>query len=291
MSASGSVVRAEGAGERTREITGAIVRRKRADGRAVDDAPAYRQIMPYIMRGRNESAVLIEQTIDVSTTLRFIDEFNHDADPSIKVFDVLMWAAVQTLSNFPNLNRFVAGGRLYQRDGIWLSYSAKKEMADAAPVIVLKRRFDPDECFTETVRAMRSQLVGGRTKAKSHTDNELDLVLRLKGLPLRGLVALERLGDAFGVLPRSYIENDPLFASAFVANLGSLGLDAAYHHLYEYGTISMFCTMGRVREVDGAPQLTLKYSYDERVEDGFYAHKALEHLRGLIENPQAAGAV
>ena len=106
-------------------------------------------------------------------------------------------------------------------------------MLSDSPVIVLKRRFDAEESLTEMVRAMRAQLTEGRSPERSYTDNELDLVLKLKGLPLRALLALERVGDAFGVLPRSYIDNDPLFASAFVANLGSLGLDAAYHHLYE----------------------------------------------------------
>ena len=267
------------------------MRKKRADGRVVDDVPAYRQVMPYIMRGRNESAVLMEQEIDLSGTFRFVDGFNRRGDLSIKVFDILMWAAVQTLSRFPRLNRFVAGGRLYQRDGIWLSYSAKKEMVQKSPVIVLKRRFDAQESFSQMVRAMQGQLTEGRSSGKSYTDNELELVLKLKGLPLRVLLAIERLGDAFGVLPRSYIDNDPLFASAFVTNLGSLGLDAAYHHLYEYGTISMFCTMGRVRDEDGTPRVTLKYSYDERVEDGFYAHKALEHLRALVQDPGSVGAV
>lgn len=256
----------------------------------MDDVPGYRQVMPYIMRGRNESAVLFEQEVDLSGTIGFVDGLDQPDDLNIKVFDVLMWAAVQTLSSFPRLNRFVAGGRLYQREGIWLSYSAKKEMSREAPVIVLKRRFDPQDSLTQMVRAMRWQLTEGRSSGKSYTDKELELVLKLKGLPLRALLALERLTDAFGLLPRSYIENDPLFASAFVANLGSLGLDAAYHHLYEYGTISMFCTMGRVRDEDGIPKLTLKYSYDERVEDGFYAHQALEHLRALVEDPRSAGA-
>ena len=236
------------------------------------------------------SRLSFEQEVDLSGTLRFLDGFEQRDDLNIKLFDVLMWAAVQTLSSFPRLNRFVAGGRLYQRDGIWLSYSAKKEMVPNTPVIVLKRRFDAEESLTEMVRAMRTQLAEGRSREKSYTDNELDLVLKLKGLPLRALLALERVGDAFGVLPRSYIDNDPLFASAFVANLGSLGLDAAYHHLYEYGTISMFCTMGRIRDVDGTSKFTLKYSYDERVEDGFYAQEALEHLRALVEDPGSAGA-
>ena len=172
------------------------VRKKRADGRVVDDVPAYRQVMPYIMRGRNESAVLFEQEVDLSGTFRFVDGFEQRDDLNIKVFDDLMWAAVQTLSSFPRLNRFVAGGRLYQRDDIWLSFSSKKEMVPESPVIVLKRRFDPRESFTEMVRATRTQLAEGRNPEK----------------------------------------------------------------------------------VDGVPKLTLKYSNDERVENGFYAHEALEHL-------------
>ena len=51
-----------------------------------------------------------------------------------------MWAARGGLAEFPGLNRFVAGGRLYQRKGIWISYSAKQRMKKGAPLMVLKRR-------------------------------------------------------------------------------------------------------------------------------------------------------
>ena len=42
-------------------------------------------------------------------------------------------------------------------------------------------------------------------------------------------------------------KRDPLYASAFVANMGSLGLDAPFHHLYEYGGISIFAGFGGVK--------------------------------------------
>ncbi len=101
--------------------------------------------------------------------------------------------------------------------------------------------------------------------------------------------------DAWGLLPPSYSAGDPLYASAFVANLGSVGLDAAYHHLYEYGTIPIFVTIGRLHQrpvvlPDGAVGsrkiVTLRYTYDERVEDGFYAARALERLHELLETPE-----
>ena len=78
-----------------------------------------------------------------------------------------------------------------------------------------------------------------------------------------------------------------------IANLGSLGLDRAYHHLYEHGTVSLFCVIGtlepRVLVVDGAaavrPTLRLRFSLDERICDGYYAAQSLELLRKDLEDP------
>ena len=58
-------------------------------------------------------------------------------------------------------------------------------------------------------------------------------------------VRLASLANAWRLLPRAFVEGDPFFASAFVTNLGSVGLDSAYHHLYEYGTIPIFCRARR----------------------------------------------
>ncbi len=77
-----------------------------------------------------------------------------------------------------------------------------------------------------------------------------------------------------------------MFASAFVANLGSVGLDAGYHHLWEYGSIPIFCVVGRVKPGPAGRIVTLKWSYDERIEDGLYCARSLEILRELIEAPE-----
>jgi pyruvate/2-oxoglutarate dehydrogenase complex dihydrolipoamide acyltransferase (E2) component len=88
-----------------------------------------------------------------------------------------------------------------------------------------------------------------------------------------------------------------MYASIFVANLGSVGLDAAFHHNYEYGTIPIFAAVGRthpapVVRADGTivadEIVTLRFTYDERVEDGFYAARALDGLRAYLANPGGA---
>lgn len=129
--------------------------------------------MPYVMRTRNESTVYFEQRIDVGKAERFVRAFN-EAHPETRttLFHVLLWSSRQGLAEFPNVNRFVAGGRLYQRRGIWISYSAKQRMQKGAPLIVLKREFDPDESFASMVGAMQEQLhsakFGGGKIGRAH---------------------------------------------------------------------------------------------------------------------------
>lgn len=44
--------------------------------------------------------------------------------------------------------------------------------------------------------------------------------------------------------------------------------------------------IGRIQEgPDGRTRAELKWSYDERTEDGLYCATSLERLRELVENP------
>jgi hypothetical protein len=211
----------------------------------------------------------------------------------------VLWALVRTIAEYPDLNRFVAGGRLYQRDGIWISYVAKRELVEHSPLVTVKRRFDPTEPFAAMVTAIDVQLRDARVPHESASDREVGALLHLPGLARRAVLRAERLADAFGVLPRAYIDNDPMYATVFIANLGSIGLDVAYHHLYEYGNVGIFCVIGRTRTVPVATDdgqvaarrmLPIRFSYDERLQDGMYAAHALARFRALAEDPAAAGA-
>jgi hypothetical protein len=117
-------------------------------------------------------------------------------------------------------------------------------------------------------------------------DRELGLLLRLPGPLRRAAFGVERTADAWGLLPRSFIEPDPMFASMFVANLGIVGLEAAYHHLYEYGTIGSFCALGRYQaDAAGRPWTTVRFTLDERIADGLYGARSLALFRSLVEDP------
>jgi hypothetical protein len=255
--------------------------------------------MPFIMKTRTESAVYFEQEMDLTRTLKFIEQYNASHPQRITVFHVFLWAATRCLHERPGMNRFVSGGNIYQRDGIWISYSAKKEMKDGSPIVLLKRQFDPSMTFDQLVAFVYGDVKEGRSEKKLHQDKEIHLSLKLPALLLQfGLWAI-RLADSLNLLPRGYIKPDPMYASMFIANLGSVKLESAFHHLYEYGNIPVFATIGRnkkVARVDEHGQLavktvcSVKYSFVERTEDGLYCAKTLDLLRVYVEDPEGNGA-
>lgn len=262
---------------------------RRPDATLVRDLPAIRRFMPFISPRRNESLVYFACDLEVERALAFVEERNRTRPPErpMTLFLLLLRALVRMFEERPRVNRFTAGGRVWQRDGIWLTFSAKRAFDDQSPILTVKRRFDPAETLDEMVDGLHAGLAEGRSDRKSTSDREVDLLLRLPPPLVRLLISLVRGIDALGLLPLAMTKNDPMYASAFVANLGSVGLEAGYHHLWEYGTIPIFCVMGRVKPGPaGRRIMTLKFSYDERVEDGLYCARSLDIIRGLIEAPE-----
>jgi hypothetical protein len=270
---------------------------RRPDGQVASDVPGYRRFMPALMPTRNGSVVFFEREVEVAAAERFVADVraaHPDLHPTL--FHVVLWGLGRMFDRYPHLNRFLAGGRLYERDGVWLSMTVKTELSDDGTLVEVKHRCAPAQPFADFVREIESSVVAARGGSEGLADMELALFLRLPPLLRRAVVRLAGLGNTLNLLPRAFIEGDPFFASAFVTNLGSVGIDAAYHHLYEYGTIPVFCTFGLVHDGvvarDGTPVVTrvasLKFSYDERIEDGLYAARAVQYLCTVLEDPAAA---
>jgi len=266
---------------------------RRSDGRLARVAP-YRRMMPFLMPGRNESAVYFEQTLDLSRTGPWLEAWNRTDRGHATLFHLVLHALATVLRDRPQLNRFVVGRRIFDRKDVEISFAAKKAFRDDAPLATVKRRFDPAEDFAAMVADLGREVVEAKSDKKSQVDKELSVFLRLPGIVLAAAVRLLHFLDRLGLAPRSLTDSDPMYASAFVANLGSLKLEAAYHHLYEHGNCPLFVTIGRIAPrpfvepgagVELRPSAVLKYTYDERVEDGFYAAQALALLQQRLEDP------
>ena len=79
-----------------------------------------------------------------------------------------------------------------------------------------------------------------------------------------------------------------------ITNLGSIGIDAAWHHMYEHGTVSIFTAIGKAGPMqfeteDGGLEVRrgviLRFAFDERVADGYYAARSLDLLQRYAEQP------
>jgi pyruvate/2-oxoglutarate dehydrogenase complex dihydrolipoamide acyltransferase (E2) component len=269
----------------------------RPDGRVATEVPGYRQFMPALMPTRNGSIVFLDQTVDVAVAERFVaDTRAEHPDLHPTLFHLLLWSLGRMFDRHPHLNRFLAGGRIYDRDGIWISFTVKTELTDDGTLVEVKHHCDPTQPFADFVRDIEASVAEARAGTEALADKELSLFLHLPPVLRRGVVLLAGLAHELNLLPRGFVEGDPFFASVFVTNLGSVGIDAAFHHLYEYGTIPLFCTFGLVHDGvvarNGKPAVarvaSLKFSYDERVEDGLYAARAVQYLCSLLEDPAAA---
>jgi pyruvate/2-oxoglutarate dehydrogenase complex dihydrolipoamide acyltransferase (E2) component len=108
-------------------------------------------------------------------------------------------------------------------------------------------------------------------------------------------VALLTLLDRWGMLPRALHRVSPFHTSVFITDLGSLGIAPIYHHLYEFGTTSVFLAFGakeRERVLDDEGKVVvrktvgLKVVSDERIADGYDYVAAFKFFTRLFRHPE-----
>jgi hypothetical protein len=246
--------------------------------------------MPHVSPRRNDSLFHLAQDIEVEAAIEFLAKRNRErpADRPATLFHLLLRALSQGFELRPGVNRFVKGGQLWQRRGIYLTFSAKREIVDGAPLLTIKRQFEPErESLDAMIDGVYALLRPARRGIESTSDRETNLLLRLPNALTGALVRAADALDTLGLLPAAMIEPDPLFTSAFVANLGSVGHDAGFHHLWERGTCSTFCVMGRVKPgTTGRRMMTVCWTYDERIEDGLYSYGYTNGVQHRLEHPE-----
>ena len=269
---------------------------QRNDAFEVKDIRLYNRIFPYLMPKRTESLVYYPMSIDMTRAVNFIRLRNKQAgEKKYHIFDLIMAALVRTFALKPALNRFIMGSRYWQRRELSFNFVIKvdyNEEADERNAVIT---FEPDMVFEEIAAIMRQSINSIRNSDESEEEGVLRMLLKLPPWLLRIIMGGLKAADRLGCYPKSLRAIDGLHVSAFVANLGSINIPAApYHHLYEWGTTSIFITFGklhRTKEVkrDGTDQVTDRIDFgitlDERIAEGFYFMRAMNLMRYFLENP------
>lgn len=262
---------------------------RRSDATEVTGLSQMRRFMPFISPRRNDSVFYYPMEVEADAGLAFLEEFNRKQPENrqLTLFHLLLRSLAMMFRDYPDVNRFVMGGRFWQRDGIWVTFSAKRSLDIDAPMFTVKRRFQEGESLEEMLEGILSPLRSQRKGKKTQSDKEVNLALKLPVFLIGMAVKALDFGNRFGLLPRSLIDGDPLFTSVFVGNVGSVGLMGGFHHVWEYGTCSHFVVMGGLRERDDGKQVfDLGLTYDERVEGGLYAGLVLDAVKRRIEDPE-----
>ncbi len=270
--------------------------KRRRDGIYLKKLPAFRRIFPYLMKTRTESLIYFTQKIDMTNLLGYLEKVNKGKTGAqrLTMFQVFLAVIARVLKMRPELNRFVAGRRIYGHKDISVTFIVKKEFTEEAEETNARIVFSGDETPAGVRDKVVSHLNIARGGAKGGDDKLIDFVAAFPR-PMIGLIAwCIRFMDYHNILPRFLMEAIPLYTSVYLANLGSIGLDAPYHHLYEYGSASLFIVIGKMHKeplVDEKNRITVRdcinisFTLDERITEGFYCARSIVLFKKLLENP------
>lgn len=264
----------------------------RPDGDLVRMHP-FRRIMQYLMITRNESVVYFDAYVDATKLLAYLQKTKVKFEGDVTHATVA--ACGIALASTPRMNQFVIGRRLYKRRGRWLTFSMKRKALDReAKIGTVKLEFNDGETFAQWCGRMNAGIGEERSGKRTSGDKELDLFNLLPRPFLRSTAYLINQLNYYNILPGSFIKDDPMHCSLFIANLGSLNMGPGYHHLYEYGTCPLFIMFGKIEEgpmvedhqLVVRPRVHVRFSYDERIDDGLNARFGIDKIKEVLADPE-----
>lgn len=267
----------------------------RYDGWRVRKVDPVFSVIPYILRSRLDAQNFFEERIPIDNIEAFIKEHKEEM-PGLSIMHVIIASMVRLVSQRPYLNRFVVWNKLFARNYLSFSIAIKRSLTDDGEETLIKPHFMPSDTLYDVVAKMQKEI---EENLPEETENSVDKLAKLLGyLPdfLMRIVAFSLMWlDKIGLLPRTIEQISPWHSSVFLTNIGSIGVESIYHHLYEFGNCSIFLAMGkksqrhsvlRNGEVKKYKSIMLRFVVDERICDGFYYASSLRMLNRILQNPE-----
>lgn len=267
---------------------------KRSDGRLIKGVDIFFKLIPHIMDKRSDAQVFFKSEIELSPLDEYLSKKEAEGI-KLSYMDVIYAALVRLIAERPALNRFVINNRIYARNDIYISLTVKKGLTDEAEESIVKLKFDGSENIFEIRDKLHQSIIESKKEDVANKTDKLARVFRhTPNLLLKIIVGLIKWMDKHGIMPKAIIEASPFHTSAFLTNVGSIGIDAIYHHLYNFGTTSIFLAMGKknkrfVYKEDDIIQekcISLRIVADERICDGFYYASSLKTFMKYLRKPE-----
>lgn len=266
----------------------------RKDGTLLRDLDSMHYIMPLMYPNRCDNEAFMHLRVDLTKAEEYLAKKNVEGIPyKYNLFQLVVTAVLKTITLRPLLNRFIANGNMYQRNELTAAFTVKKIFSDKGGEALARINARDTDTLDTIHEEIYRQVSFCRSDNKDASTASMDIIQKIPGKHLIGAAA--RFLDRHGWMPREIIATDPYYCSAVLTNLGSLKLDAGYHHMTNWGTNSFFCAIGLMKKrpfFDEEGNVTMRMSVDlgltidERIADGYYYAKSLRLLKALLENPE-----
>ncbi len=266
----------------------------RKEGRRVRTLPPMSYVVPYIMNVRSDSQNSFEDVIDITNIERYLDEKHKEGYTDMTLLHVILAAYVRVVSERPGINRFIAGQRIYSRKNIECVMTIKKELSLESPDTCIKIEFDPRDNIYNVYKKFQ-KVAHEAVENNTDFDKTAKIINKIPGFIFRGAMAILRALDYIGWLPKSLMKVSPFHGSMIITSMGSLGIPAIYHHLYNFGTLPVFISYGSIFSADAIKRdgtrerhhfVTFKVVTDERICDGYYYASAFKKIKRYLLHPE-----
>ncbi len=269
----------------------------RIDAKRVKDVLGTEQMQIDLKPQRSISTVYCDYKMDVTKLHEYIKKKKKEKGwEDLTYFHAFLTGLGRVVYHRPKLNRFVANRHIWEHNDVILSFVAKIAFEDKSEELMMQIFFKDNDNL-QTVSKKIYDKVHKIRSGKSEKGGANDAVDKLAKLP--NPIRIPVMGflkwlDKIGKLPRSLQEDNLYYSSMIVSNLGTLKCDAILHNINDFGTVSVFTTMGEVKEedvyIDGKKEKRLMCGFginlDERVADGYYFIKSVKMLQYLFDNPE-----
>ncbi len=267
----------------------------RYEGRRIRGISPYIAIMPYLMRERSDACNLFSDTAEITEADRFLRRKRVEGMKGLGMLHLLIAGYLRAVSQYPTINRFVAGRHIYARNDIIVVMTIKRSMRPDAEETSIKVHFSPEDTIQDVYEKMEKAIGEVKADASTSTDKLAGLLMKLPRFILNLAVSILMAWDYLFGLPKAILDASPFHGSLVITDIGSLGIPPIHHHIYNFGNLPVFIGFGakyRKYELDKEGNVHerkyIDYTVvtDERITDGFNYASAFKVMRRCLAHPE-----
>lgn len=264
----------------------------RADGKKLKGADPMYQVAAHIMAKRSDAMNMITIDIPIEPMNKYLNEKRKEGK-RYSHLSLIIAAYLQTMAEFPALNRFVVNKTIYARKEIAVGMVVLKGGKIDSHGTMSKLYLQPHYTLDDVQNTIEKYISENRAEENLNgTDKFIKFILSVPGLLRFGIIMFKFL-DKYGLLPKKIIDISPFHTSAVVTNLASIRTNHIYHHVYDFGTTSIALAMGNLREVPVEKRGEVEFVrcmpigmvMDERIASGSYFALAFRKFKKLLSDP------